>query len=109
MAPFHPTPFLTLLSCALSALAIPAPSPTLGNAAALPTSTANVAGLHALAKQAGKLYFGTATDNPELTDAPYVAILNDVEMFGQITAANSMKWVRSSASINTLDKLGRAY
>ena len=60
--------------------------------ATLPTSTANVAGLHALAKAAGKLYFGTATDNPELTDQPYVAILNAAQMFGQITAANSMKW-----------------
>lgn len=49
--------------------------------------------LHALAKQKGKLYFGTATDNPELTDVPYTTILDDNKMFGQITAANSMKWV----------------
>ncbi|EJF60414.1 endo-beta-1,4-glucanase [Dichomitus squalens LYAD-421 SS1] len=81
--------FFAVLGWVLSTVAIPA-SPTVE--AALPTSTANVAGLHALAKAAGKLYFGTATDNPELTDQPYVAILNNTQMFGQITAANSMKW-----------------
>ena len=86
----HVSPLLAVLGWVLSARAVPA-SPTA--AASLPTSTAQVAGLHALAKQAGKLYFGTATDNPELTDTPYVDILNNVEMFGQITAENSMKWV----------------
>ena len=44
----------------------------------------------------GKVYFGTATDNSELSDAPYVAILNDKTLFGQITPANSMKWVSHS-------------
>ncbi|KAK7032265.1 hypothetical protein VNI00_013224 [Paramarasmius palmivorus] len=44
------------------------------------------------AQVAGKLYFGSATDNSELTDAPYVAILNDTTLFGQITPANSLKW-----------------
>ncbi|GJE91539.1 glycoside hydrolase family 10 protein [Phanerochaete sordida] len=53
------------------------------------TSTAK---LHTLAKAAGKLYFGTATDNPELTTTAYTAILNDGAMFGQLTATNSMKW-----------------
>ncbi|KAH9917921.1 endo-beta-1,4-glucanase [Epithele typhae] len=83
------SPFFALLGCALSAVAAPS-APTA--AAALPTSTAKVSGLHALAKQAGKLYFGTATDNGELTNQPYVAVLNNGQMFGQITAANSMKW-----------------
>ena len=50
--------------------------------------------LQTVAKAAGKLYFGTATDNPELTDTAYTAILDDNTMFGQITPANSMKWVR---------------
>ncbi|GIH20950.1 endo-1,4-beta-xylanase [Rugosimonospora africana] len=36
-------------------------------------------------------YFGSATDNPELTDAPYVAILTGGE-FDQLTPGNSMKW-----------------
>lgn len=66
----------------------------------LPTSTAaasqstSVAKLHTLATTKGKVYFGTATDNSELTDTPYTTILGDNTMFGQITPANSMKWVR---------------
>ncbi|KAH9894868.1 endo-beta-1,4-glucanase [Cubamyces lactineus] len=58
----------------------------------LPGSTANVAGLHAVARAAGKLYLGTATDNNELTNTQYTAILEAPNMFGQITAENSMKW-----------------
>ena len=50
--------------------------------------------LNDLAKAAGKLYFGTATDNGELSDAAYTAILDNNMEFGQITPANSMKWVR---------------
>jgi len=42
-----------------------------------------------LAAAHGK-YLGSATDSPELTDAPYVAILNSE--FGQITPGNDMKW-----------------
>ncbi|KAK0469769.1 endo-1,4-beta xylanase, partial [Desarmillaria tabescens] len=53
--------------------------------------------LHSAALAAGKLYFGSATDNPELTDEPYVAILSNRNMFGQITPGNSMKWARSKA------------
>ncbi|MFJ6793972.1 endo-1,4-beta-xylanase [Streptomyces sp. NPDC091268] len=45
--------------------------------------------LHALASAQGK-YFGSATDNPELPDAAYSAILGSE--FGQITPGNSMKW-----------------
>lgn len=33
------------------------------------------ANLNQLAKAAGKLYFGSATDNSELTNSAYVAIL----------------------------------
>lgn len=33
------------------------------------------ANLNQLAKAAGKLYFGSATDNSELSDAAYTAIL----------------------------------
>ena len=81
---------LVAIGWAISATALPA-TPVAD--ASLPGSTANVAGLHALAKQHGKLYLGSATDNPELSTAPYVAILTNNQMFGQITAANSMKWV----------------
>ncbi|KAK7032264.1 hypothetical protein VNI00_013223 [Paramarasmius palmivorus] len=45
-----------------------------------------------VAKAAGKLYFGSATDNPELTDTAYVDILSDTALFGQITPGNSLKW-----------------
>ncbi|KAH7873576.1 endo-1,4-beta-xylanase C precursor [Lentinula edodes] len=63
-----------------------------------PTSTASIppaptgSNSNALARAAGKLYFGTATDNSELSDAAYVAILSDDSYFGQLTPANSMKW-----------------
>jgi endo-1,4-beta-xylanase len=46
--------------------------------------------LNQLAQAQGK-YFGSATDNPELSDGPYTAILGGGE-FGQITPGNSMKW-----------------
>lgn len=80
-----------LIALAPAVLALPA-TPVAD--ASLPGSTANVAGLDAVAKQAGKLYLGTATDNNELTNTQYTAILNAPQMFGQITAENSMKWVR---------------
>ncbi|PAV18017.1 glycoside hydrolase family 10 [Pyrrhoderma noxium] len=48
--------------------------------------------LNSIAKSAGKLYFGSATDNPELTDTAYVAVLSNSSEFGQITPGNSMKW-----------------
>ena len=43
------------------------------------------AGLFNVAKAAGKKYFGTATDNPELTDTAYLAKLSNINEFGQIT------------------------
>jgi endo-1,4-beta-xylanase len=38
------------------------------------------------------LFFGTATDNPELSDSAYVTQLSNLTEFGQITPGNSMKW-----------------
>lgn len=58
---------------------------------ALSASTAN-AQLHKLAVAAGLKYFGSATDNGELTNASYVAVLRDAEEFGQITPGNTQKW-----------------
>lgn len=55
-----------------------------GPAAAAPQDT-----LHDLAAAQGR-YFGSATDNPELSDAAYTARLGSE--FGQITPGNSMKW-----------------
>ena len=50
----------------------------------LSTDTYNT-GLFNVAKAAGKKYFGTATDNPELTDTAYVAELSNINEFGQLT------------------------
>uniref|UniRef100_A0A8H7Y1Z0 Beta-xylanase n=1 Tax=Psilocybe cubensis TaxID=181762 RepID=A0A8H7Y1Z0_PSICU len=52
----------------------------------------SAAQLDILAQLAGKKYFGTATDNPELTNASYVAQLGNTLDFHQLTPANSMKW-----------------
>ena len=49
-------------------------------------------GLHSLFVAAGKQYFGTATETNNFNDAPYLAILNDPNEFGQITPENSQKW-----------------
>lgn len=51
--------------------------------------------LNKLTKAKGKLYFGSATDNPELVDDAYVKILKDTNEFGQITPGNAMKWAYS--------------
>ena len=53
-------------------------------------------GFHEAARSAGKLYFGTATNNYQLNDTAYVTILDDSAMFGQLTPAKVMKWVRLS-------------
>ena len=49
------------------------------------TSGTSNAGLFNVAKAAGKKYFGTATDNPELNDTAYVAELGNINEFGQLT------------------------
>ncbi|KAJ4475354.1 endo-1,4-B-xylanase A [Lentinula edodes] len=79
----------------------PTITPTTPPSGTGPTSTASIppaptgSNSNALARAAGKLYFGTATDNSELSDAAYVAILSDNSYFGQLTPANSMKWASS--------------
>ncbi|KAJ7306880.1 endo-1,4-beta-xylanase A precursor, partial [Mycena albidolilacea] len=72
-----------------------------GTTAALPTGTSTVKS-NTVAKSLGKkLYFGSATDNPELTDATYVATLSDNTLFGQLTPGNSMKWDATEPSRGT--------
>ena len=75
----------------LAALPLARASPAAAAAAPASTSTAH---LNTLAKSQGKLYFGSATDNPDLNNASYVAVFDDTTTFGQTTATNSMKWVR---------------
>ncbi|OCH87108.1 endo-1,4-beta-xylanase A precursor [Obba rivulosa] len=82
----------------------PASPPT--TPASPPSTTASApggtaTGLNAKAKSAGKLYFGSATDNSELTDTAYVAILDNNSEFGQLTPANSMKWDATEPSQGT--------
>lgn len=47
--------------------------------------------LNKLAKAAGKLYFGSATDNGELSDTPYVNILKNTDEFGQTVSLCSLR------------------
>ena len=89
-APLNKSSRLTLLKMAQLLLAVS----VLITAAACAPSSISGPQLNLVAKQHRKLYFGTATDNPELNDTAYTAILDSNKMFGQITPANSMKWVR---------------
>ncbi|KAG6812368.1 hypothetical protein H0H92_003179 [Tricholoma furcatifolium] len=75
-------------------------SSTTTSGTALPTGTSN-AGLSNVAKAAGKKYFGSATDNPELTDTAYVAELSNTNDFTQLTPGNSMKWDATEPSQGT--------
>jgi len=56
--------------------------------------------LDSLAKAKGR-YFGSATDNPELTDTAYTSILGSE--FGSITPGNSMKWDTTEPSQNSFN------
>ncbi|CAK5284872.1 unnamed protein product, partial [Mycena citricolor] len=68
---------------------------------ALPTGTSTVKSNTIAKSSGGKLYFGSATDNPELTDTAYVAKLSDNTLFGQLTPGNSMKWDATEPSQGT--------
>ncbi|KAI0734101.1 endo-1,4-beta xylanase [Irpex lacteus] len=83
-------PVLPCIPGAAAPSSVPPPSQPSSAPPSSPSSSS--AKLQTVAKTAGKLYFGTATDNSELSDAAYTAILDDNTMFGQITPANSMKW-----------------
>ncbi|WP_433218240.1 endo-1,4-beta-xylanase [Dactylosporangium sp. CS-047395] len=55
--------------------------------------------LQSLAAANGR-YFGSATDNPELSDTAYTAILGGGE-FGQTTPGNAMKWDSTEPAQNS--------
>lgn len=59
--------------------------------------------LHQLAKAAGKLYFGTAVDNPELDDPQYRPVVGNGAEFGQITVGNTQKWQFTEPEQNKFD------
>lgn len=48
-------------------------------------------------------YFGSATDNGELDDSAYVAILSDADEFGQVTPGNTQKWYYTEPEQGTWD------
>ncbi|OLN93055.1 Endo-1,4-beta-xylanase 1-like protein 5 [Colletotrichum chlorophyti] len=51
-----------------------------------------VAQLNQLAVTAGLKYFGTAVDNPGLSNQAYMNIATNKNEFGQVTPANGQKW-----------------
>lgn len=61
---------------------------------------ADTATLGELAEAEGR-YFGSATDNPELSDTQYTQILGSE--FGQITVGNTMKWQYTEPSRGRFD------
>lgn len=58
-------------------------------------------GLAAAAATSGR-YFGSATDNPELTDVPYVQTLLSGE-FSSLTVGNTMKWAYTEPTQGSFD------
>ncbi|KAF2085504.1 carbohydrate-binding module family 1 protein [Saccharata proteae CBS 121410] len=60
-------------------------------------------GLNTAAVAAGKVYFGSATDNVELTDTAYLTELSNTADFGQITPGNTMKWQYTEPSQGSFD------
>ncbi|KAJ8519061.1 hypothetical protein ONZ45_g3966 [Pleurotus djamor] len=74
-----------------SSSSIPSSTPSSSSTSSTPPSP-TPSGLHNLAVARGQLYFGSATDNGELSDIPYKTKLSDTDEFGQITPGNSMKW-----------------
>jgi endo-1,4-beta-xylanase len=59
--------------------------------------------LNKLAKARGLKYFGTATDNSELTDTTYLSFLTNTSQFGQITPGNTQKWVYTEPTQNVFN------
>ncbi|KAI9323991.1 glycoside hydrolase superfamily [Zopfochytrium polystomum] len=78
----------TVASTALALVAVAAALVAAPSPAAAAIGGAN---LNTLFVAKGKKFFGTATDNPELTNAAYVSILNTKTEFGQVTPGNSQK------------------
>ncbi|KAJ5483033.1 Endo-1-4-beta-xylanase D [Penicillium diatomitis] len=64
------------------------------------------AGLNDAAVSIGQAYFGSATDNPELSDSTYVKQLSNTADFGQITPGNSQKWDATEPSRNVFTYSG---
>ncbi|KAI0823516.1 endo-beta-1,4-glucanase [Trametes gibbosa] len=85
---------VSLASTVLSVYALPA-DVSQGAPQLTLTAASFGSGLNLAALSAHKLYFGTATNNVELNDSAYFALLDDHRMFGQITPAKGMKWLET--------------
>ncbi|KAI0353982.1 endo-beta-1,4-glucanase [Trametes cingulata] len=90
---------MTFLVCVLpivtSLLTLTSAVPTLGTIVDGDATSNTRSGLNVEARAAGKLYFGTATDNVEWNDTAYLLLLDDIHMFGQITPRKAMKWAET--------------
>lgn len=64
----------------------------------LPLLSPAAAQLNQAAQAAGLKFFGTAVDNPALSNAAYMAIARDTAEFGSITPANGQKWSNTEGS-----------
>jgi len=62
--------------------------------------------LNNIAKAHGKLYYGSAVDNSELSDQTFTNFLSNKNEFGQITPGNSMKWDATEPSRNSFSFSG---
>jgi hypothetical protein len=60
--------------------------------------------LNTLAVAAGKRYFGSATDNPELSDAAYIAQLSNTNDFHQLTPVRSIRLQHLLDNIHLLSR-----
>ncbi|KIK58011.1 glycoside hydrolase family 10 protein [Collybiopsis luxurians FD-317 M1] len=81
------TTFVSLLAWVTLTLALPS-----SKTANAPAATSTI-GTNDAAQAAGKLYFGSATDNPFLNEDPtYKSILSNKSLFGQLSPENAMKW-----------------
>lgn len=56
--------------------------------------------LNLWARASKKIYFGTATDNLELIDAPYLKQLKNTQDFGQLTPVCHINYIESNAGAN---------
>ncbi|KAF1984021.1 glycoside hydrolase family 10 protein [Aulographum hederae CBS 113979] len=82
-------------------LACAFPAPPWPNTTAVGDAKAGPADLNDLAKKAGKMYFGTAVDNPQLDDKQYTDIAFNKAVFGQVTPANGQKYMYTERSRGT--------
>lgn len=57
--------------------------------------------LETLAKEKGLEYFGSATNNGELTHTAYTTILSNADNFGQVILGNTLKWDSIEPSQNS--------